>query len=560
MLKPSSATPAMTDSSRAQGAPPPFTVDQLIAAYHDTSPDPENIAQRVNFGTSGHRGSSLNGSFTEKHILAITQAVCDYRRKHGINGPLFMGKDTHALSLPALQTALEVLAANEVHTCIQEGDAPTATPVISHAIIAYNQTGNKRSGQGPADGIVITPSHNPPEDGGFKYNECHGGPAGTGVTAWVQERANDYLMSQNKGVKRLSFSEARKASCVRSMDFIMPYVEDLKHVVDMRVIAESGLRLGADPLGGSALPLWDPIADVYKLDLSIVNKELDPLFRFMPPDHDGKIRMDCSSVYAMAGLIQHAADFSLAFGNDPDADRHGIVTESGLMNPNHYLCAAIYYLLQHRKGWPINAAVGKTCVTTSLMDKICTSLGRKVFETPVGFKWFVDGLHDATLLFGGEESAGASFLRKDGTPWCTDKDGIILNLLAAEMTAVTGKNPSEIYAKLTGRFGTPFYSRIDAPASPAEKKALKNLKVSSVTAKSLAGDPINHVLTAAPGNSEPIGGLKVVTQNGWFAARPSGTEELYKIYAESFTSATHLKQLLNEARELVAAAFASTEN
>ena len=534
---------------------PAFTVDQLIAAFYDTIPDMESPAQRVSFGTSGHRGASISGSFTESHILAISQAVCDYRKSKGIAGPLFMGKDTHALSAPALRAALEVLAANGVHACIQKDNAPTATPVVSRAILSHNMRGGKKIPTDIADGIVITPSHNPPEDGGFKYNEYHGGPASAKVTAWIEKRANDYLAAKNSGVKRMPFKKANQADCVRHMDFIRPYVDDLQNVINMQAIAASGLRLGADPLGGSALPLWEPIAKQYGIDLVIVNKELDPLFPFMPPDHDGKIRMDCSSPYAMAGLIHHAVDFSLAFGNDPDADRHGIVTKAGLMNPNHYLCAAIFYLLQHRPAWPRNAAVGKTCVSSSLIDSVCASLDRKLYETPVGFKWFVDGLYTSALVFGGEESAGASFLRLDGTPWSTDKDGIILNLLAAEMTAVIGKNPAEIYAELTRRFFEPYYARIDAPATAAEKKALKNLTPAAVTQKQLAGAPISQVLTTAPGDNEPIGGLKVVTENGWFAARPSGTEELYKIYAESFVSEAHLAQLQEEAKKLVAAAF-----
>ena len=536
---------------------PAYTIEDLIAAYYDTSPQPEDPAQRVSFGTSGHRGSSLSGSFTESHILAISQAVCDYRKSKGLTGPLFMGKDTHALSGPAIKTAVEVLAANGVHTCIQSGDAPTPTPVISHAILSHNLGWNTDAGTGTADGIVITPSHNPPEDGGFKYNEYHGGPAGTEVTAWIEKRANSYLAANNAGVERLTPREAFQADCIRTIDFIMPYVRDLKNVINMEAIAESGLRLGADPLGGSSLPFWEPIAKTYNIDITVVNKEIDPLFRFMPLDHDGKIRMDCSSPYAMAGLIGLAGHFNIAFGNDPDADRHGIVTPSGLMNPNHYLCSVVFYLLQHREEWLSNSAVGKTCVTTSLMDKICTAFGRRLYETPVGFKWFVDGLYDAALLFGGEESAGASFLRINGAPWSTDKDGIILNLLAAEMTAVTGKTPAEIYAGITGRYGEPHYARIDAPITAEEKKALKNLTPAAVTRKELAGDPISQVLTAAPGNSEPIGGLKVVTQNGWFAARPSGTEDLYKIYAESFVSHTHLVQLQTEAQELVNATFAA---
>ena len=539
----------------AQRNTPAFTVDQLIAAFYDTIPEPESPAQRVSFGTSGHRGTSISGSFTESHILAISQAVCDYRKSKGIAGPLFMGKDTHALSEPALQIALEVFAANSVRACIQKDNVATATPVVSRAILSHNMRGGKKTPTDTADGIVITPSHNPPEDGGFKYNEYHGGPASAEATAWIEKRANEYLATKNDGVKRMPFQKANQADCVRHIDFIKPYLDDLQNVINMQAIAASSLRLGADPLGGSALPLWEPIAEQYGIALVVVNKELDPLFRFMPPDHDGKIRMDCSSPFAMAGLVHHAADFSLAFGNDPDADRHGIVTKAGLMNPNHYLCAAIFYLLQHRPAWPKNAAVGKTCVSSSLIDKVCASLGRNLYETPVGFKWFVDGLYSSALLFGGEESAGASFLRQDGTPWSTDKDGIILNLLAAEMTALTGKNPAEIYAELTERFGEPHYARIDAPATAAEKKALKSLTPAAITQKQLAGAPITQVLTAALGNNEPIGGLKVVTSTGWFAARPSGTEELYKIYAESFVSQAHLAQLQIEAQELVAAAF-----
>ena len=557
MSTPENAQPGTAAACAVAENKSSFTIDQLIGAYFESVPDVENPTQRVAFGTSGHRGTSFAGSFTESHILAISQAVCDYRKSKGITGPLFMGKDTHALSSPALQTALEVLAANDVHTCVQNSEAPTATPVVSFSILSYNVYGGKRTDGDKADGIVITPSHNPPEDGGFKYNEFHGGPAGAEVTAWIEKRANDYLAVKNEGVKRLSAKEARTARCVKPMDFIRPYILELKKVIDMQAIAESGLRLGADPLGGSALPLWQPIAEEYDIDITVVNKELDPLFRFMPPDHDGKIRMDCSSPWAMAGLICLAKDFDIAFGNDPDADRHGIITSQGLMNPNHYLCAAVWYLLQNRPEWPRDADVGKTCVTTSLMDKVCASMGRNLYETPVGFKWFVDGLHSSTLLFGGEESAGASFLRQSGGPWSTDKDGIILNLLAAEMTAVTGKNPAEIYAELAGRFGEPFYARIDAPATAAEKKALKNLTPAAVTQKELADDPITEVLTRAPGNNEPIGGLKVATSKGWFAARPSGTEELYKIYAESFVSQAHLAQLQKEAKELVAASFAS---
>lgn len=533
---------------------PAFTADSLYAAYYDTVPDPNNPAQRVSFGTSGHRGSSLGGSFTQAHILAITQAVCDYRASRGIAGPLFIGKDTHALSAPALETALEVLAANEVQARMQERGEPTPTPVVSRAILTHNASG----AAGLADGIVITPSHNPPEDGGFKYNESHGGPAGTDVTAWIEKKANEYLVRGNAGVRRMAAQAACRAACVKTVDYIRPYVEDLKNILNMQAIADSGLKLGADPLGGSSLPFWQPIADRYGLSLTVVNPELDPLFRFMPLDHDGKIRMDCSSPHAMAGLLRHAGSYDLAFGNDPDADRHGIVAAGRLMNPNQYLCVAVWYLLRNRPLWNKRAAVGKTCVTTSLMDAVCASLGYSVFETPVGFKWFVEGLRDSTLLFGGEESAGASFLRIDGGPWSTDKDGIILNLLAAEIMAVTGKNPVELYAELTERFFEPHYARLDAPATAEEKKALRQLSPAAVRQKELAGQPITQVLTDAPGNLEAIGGLKVVTAQGWFAARPSGTEELYKIYAESFVSAAHLAQLQNEAKVLVSEAFAST--
>ena len=526
-----------------------FSLNDLLAAYADRVPDMDNPAQRVVFGTSGHRGSALSGSFNESHVLAVAQAVCDYRRERDIAGPLFVGRDTHALSAPALETTLEVLAANGVEARVQSGGHPTPTPVISHAILGFN----RQKPNSAADGIVITPSHNPPEDGGIKYNESHGGPAGTSVTGWMEKRANEYLSGKNQQVKRRA--NPRKASCIREMDYILPYVWDLKNVVNLDAIAGSGLRLGADPLGGSSLPFWQPIAEEYCLALTVVNERLDPMFAFMPPDHDGKIRMDCSSPQAMVGLIAMARDYDIAFGNDPDADRHGIVTPRGLMNPNHYLSVAVWYLLTHRPHWPKKAAVGKTAVTTSLLDKICASLGYPVYETPVGFKWFVDGLLDASLLFGGEESAGASFLRTEGRPWTTDKDGIILNLLAAEITAVTSRNPAELYAELTERFGEPHYARLDAAATPEQKKILKNLSPAAVTHKELAGSPIDEVLTNAPGDNEPIGGLKVVTRNGWFAARPSGTEDLYKIYAESFVSDSHLRQLQEGAKELVAAAF-----
>jgi Phosphoglucomutase len=530
-----------------------FRLDDLLAAYFDRIPDMEDPSQRVSFGTSGHRGSSLNGSFTESHILAVSQAVCDFRLKHGINGPLFLGRDTHALSAPALDTALQVLAANGVHTCIQSHFEPTPTPVISQAVIRHNIDGVG----GTADGIVITPSHNPPEDGGFKYNEHHGGPAGAEVTAWIETRANALLASGNREVRRLDTSAAFKSRYVQVMDFIDPYVEDLKKIIDFKAISGSGLKLGADPLGGSSLPFWEPIAERYKIDITVVNPRLDPLFGFMPLDHDGKIRMDCSSPDAMAGLIAMSGDFDIAFGNDPDADRHGIVTRRGLLNPNHYLSSVVWYLLHNRSCWPGRAAVGKTVVTTSFIDVLCQSLGRAVHETPVGFKWFVEGLGNSSLLFGGEESAGASFLRFNGGAWTTDKDGIILNLLAAEIMAVTGKDPAELYEELVGRFGEVHYARKDAPATAEEKRILKSLTAGDVKRKELAGHPVTQVLSHASGNQQPIGGIKVVTDKGWFAARPSGTENLYKIYAESFASREHLGALQKEAQELVSAAFAS---
>ncbi len=534
-----------------------FTHEDILSAYSAYAPDAGIAAQQVSFGTSGHRGNAFAKSFNESHILAITQAVCEYRKKQNITGPLFMGKDTHALSFPALETALEVLAANNVETRIQQNDAPTPTPVISHAILVHNArlSASSHGMQGRADGIVVTPSHNPPEDGGFKYNEYHGGPAGAEVTSWIEKRANAILQDNNRAVRRMV--NPRTAACVREIDYIMPYVHDLAQAIDMKAIAASGLRLGVDPLGGAGLPFWQPIAEAYGISLTLVNAGTDPLFSFMPPDHDGKIRMDCSSSAAMAGLISMAGEYDLAFANDPDADRHGIVTPAGLMNPNHYLSAAVWYLLQHRPRWSKTAAIGKTAVTTGLIDIICKKFGRRAYETPVGFKWFVPGLMDGSLLFGGEESAGASFLRMDGTPWSTDKDGILLNMLAAEMTAVTGKNPAVIYRELTDEFGAPHYARIDAPATPEQQKALKSLKPTAVTQKMLAGSPILQVLTHAPGNNEAIGGLKVVTEKGWFAARPSGTEALYKIYAESFVDAGHLSLLQEEAKALVSTVFSA---
>jgi len=535
-------------------APPEMRIDlaALEFAYYERRPDPENTAQRVIFGTSGHRGSPFSASFTEFHILCITQAICDYRRGQGIDGPLFMGKDTHALSAPAQRTALEVLAANGVTVVIQADDGVTPTPVISHAILAYNCGRREHL----ADGIVVTPSHNPPEDGGFKYNGQNGGPADTDVTRWVQDRANALLRDAGREVRRVPLATAMQAATTHPRDFVRPYVEDLATVIDMEAIRAAGLHLAVDPLGGASLPYWEPIREHYKLDLTIVNPVLDPSFSFMPVDHDGKIRMDCSSPYAMAGLLGLRHDYRLAFANDPDADRHGIVTPAGgLMNPNHYLAVAIRYLLIHRPHWRADAVVGKTLVSSSLIDRVVHSLGRTLWEVPVGFKWFAPGLFDGSCCFGGEESAGASFLRRDGTVWTTDKDGPILDLLAAEITARTGRDPGEQYHELTADFGTPLYTRIDAPATPEQKERLGKLSADAVTQTSLAGDVITAKLTRAPGNNAPIGGLKVVTASGWFAARPSGTENLYKIYAESFQDPAHLDSIVNEAREIVNAAL-----
>ena len=531
-------------------APKALLVDlaRLERDYHERKPDVADAAQLVSFGTSGHRGTSLNGTFTEAHILAITQAICDYRRAQNINGPLQMGKDTHALSSPAQRTALEVLAANGVETVIQKNDGVTPTPVISRAIIVHNR-GRKT---GLADGIVITPSHNPPEDGGFKYNPTNGGPADTDVTKWVQDRANELLRGDNSGVKRISFASALKAATTHEIDFILPYVEDLKNVVDLDAVRNAGLKLGVDPLGGASLPYWEPIASLYKLDLTNVNPKLDPQFSFMTVDHDGKIRMDCSSPYAMARLVGLKDKFRLAFANDPDADRHGIVTPSaGLMNPNHYLAVAIGYLLTHRPQWSQNVIVGKTLVSSSMIDRVVAKLGRKLCEVPVGFKWFAPGLFDGSFGFGGEESAGASFLRRNGTVWTTDKDGPMMDLLAAEITAVTGKDPGEHFRELTAEFGTPFYTRIDAAATPEQKAKLSKLSPEAVKESNLAGDAITAKLTRAPGNHAAIGGLKVVTASGWFAARPSGTENIYKIYAESFRDEKHLQTIVSEAQQIV---------
>ncbi|HEY0365632.1 MAG TPA: phosphoglucomutase (alpha-D-glucose-1,6-bisphosphate-dependent) [Pyrinomonadaceae bacterium] len=537
-------------------APREMLVDlsKLERAYFDTSPDVEDPNQLVHFGTSGHRGSSLRASFNEAHILAITQAICDYRRMQGTTGPLYLGKDTHALSAPAQRTALEVLAANEVETLIQQNDGVTPTPVISRAILVYNRDRKTNL----ADGIVVTPSHNPPEDGGFKYNPTHGGPADTVATTWIENRANELLKSRNVSVKRIPFERAIKAATTHEEDFIYPYVNDLNSIIDMEAIRAAGLSLAVDPLGGAGLPYWEPINSVYKLNIAIVNALIDPTFSFMTVDHDGKIRMDPSSPYAMAGLVKLKDRYRVAFGNDVDADRHGIVTGSGLMNPNHYLSVAIRYLLTHRPEWPAQAAVGKTLVSSQMIDRVVEKLGRRLWETPVGFKWFVPGLMDGSVCFGGEESAGASFLRREGTVWTTDKDGLIMDLLAAEITARTDKDPGEHFSELVAEFGRPYYTRIDKPASPEQKAKLGALAPESVRASSLAGEPITARLTNAPGNGASIGGLKVVAESGWFAARPSGTENIYKIYAESFRNETHLQEIVSEAQKIVDDALGST--
>ncbi|MFW6284309.1 MAG: phosphoglucomutase (alpha-D-glucose-1,6-bisphosphate-dependent), partial [Desulfosalsimonas sp.] len=506
----------------------------------------------VAFGTSGHRGSSLRNSFNQAHILAVSRAICEYRQRENISGPLFMGMDTHALSEPALITALEVFAAAEIPVMIQKSLGYTPTPVISHAILTYNH-GRK---QGLADGVVITPSHNPPEDGGFKYNPPHGGPAGTDVTTLIQDRANELLAKGVKNIARIPFERAIKASTTREYDYIEPYVEDLQNVVDMDTISGAGLKIGVDPMGGAAVYFWEPIAQKYGLDLEVVNTGVDPAFGFMHLDKDGKIRMDCSSPYAMAGLIDLKDRFDIAFGNDPDVDRHGIVTKSaGLLNPNHYLTAAIWYLFANRPLWPRGAAVGKTLVSTAMIDRVAKFLKRPLQEVPVGFKWFVEGLLSGQYGFAGEESAGASFLRKDGTVWSTDKDGIILNLLAAEITAATQADPAGIYSRIGEQFGQCVYERMDAPATAVQKRILKNLSPEMIAADELAGEPIEQVLTRAPANDAPIGGLKVVAPNGWFAARPSGTEEIYKIYAESFKGEDHLRQIQDQAQQIVKKAF-----
>src|SRR6266403_1873304 len=530
-------------------APKELLIDpsRLEREYYERRPDLENPKQLVSFGTSGHRGSPLNGSFTEAHILAITQAICDYRHTRHYDGPLYMGKDTHALSGPAQRTALEVLAANNVETIIQGDDGFTPTPVISRAILVYNRNRKEHL----ADGIVITPSHNPPADGGFKYNPPNGGPADTDVTRWVERRANE-LLRDGTGVKRVSFAAAIKADSTHQEDFVLPYVQDLRNVIDMDAIRGAGLRLGVDPLGGAAEPYWEPINSVYHLDIAVANTTIDPTFSFMTVDHDGQIRMDPSSPYAMARLVNLKNQYDVAFANDPDSDRHGIVTPSaGLMNPNHFLAVAIRYLLMHRPNWPAHVAVGKTLVSSSMIDRVVDQLGRSLCEVPVGFKWFVPGLFEGSLCFGGEESAGASFLRHDGAAWATDKDGPIMALLAAEITARTGNDPGEHYRALTAEFGTPYYTRIDAPATPEQKARLAHLTLEAVVESELAGESIRAKLTRAPGNGEPIGGLKVIARSGWFAARPSGTENIYKIYAESFKDQAHLDAIVREAQAMV---------
>ena len=536
-------------------APPEMLVDvtKLERAYFDTGPDVEDLNQLVRFGTSGHRGSSLRASFNESHILAITQAICEYRRMQGTTGPLYLGKDTHALSAPAQCTALEVLAANQVETLIQQNDGVTPTPVISRAILVYNRDRKRNL----ADGIVVTPSHNPPEDGGFKYNPPHGGPADTVTTSWIENRANELLRAQNVSVRRMPFARALKVATTHEEDFIHPYVNDLSNVVDMDAIRVAGLSLAIDPLGGAGLPYWEPINSAYQLNIAIVNPVIDPTFSFMTVDHDGKIRMDPSSPYAMAGLVKLKDQYRVAFANDADADRHGIVTSSGLMNPNHYLSVVIRYLLTQRTKWPAQAAIGKTLVSSQMIDRVVRKLGRKLWEVPVGFKWFVPGLLDGSVCFGGEESAGASFLRRDGTVWTTDKDGLIMDLLAAEITARTGKDPSEHFSDLVSEFGRPYYTRIDQPASREQRTKLSSLAPESISASSLAGEPITARLTSAPGNGASIGGLKVVTESGWFAARPSGTENIYKIYAESFRDEAHLQAIVSEAQKIVHDALAS---
>ncbi len=527
-------------------------VPRLVASYYALTPDETVPEQRVAFGTSGHRGSSLKSAFNEAHILATSQAICDYRKQQGIRGPLFLGKDTHALSEPAAFTAIEVFAANGVELMVDAADGYTATPVVSHAILAHNVKHPHAMG----DGVVITPSHNPPEDGGFKYNPPHGGPADTHVTDVIEKRANALLAEKNREVKRLPYAQARAASTTHAFDFTTPYIAGLADVIDLEAIRGADLKIGVDPMGGAGIGIWKPFAERYDIPVTLVNEAIDPTFSFMTLDKDGKIRMDCSSPAAMASLISLKDRFDIAFGNDTDYDRHGIVTKSaGLMNPNHYLAVAIWYLFQHRPHWSQDAAVGKTLVSSSMIDRVAAHLGRRLAEVPVGFKWFVEGLSKGTYGFGGEESAGASFLRKDGHVWTTDKDGIILDLLAAEMTAKLGKDPGMLYQELTAKFGTPVYERIDAPANSKQKSVLKKLSAQDVAATNLAGEPILAKLTTSPEGNAPIGGLKVVTINGWFAARPSGTEDVYKIYAESFLGPDHLKRLQHEAQAMVSNVF-----
>ncbi len=528
-------------------------IPRLVSAYYTGKPDPNNPDEMVSFGTSGHRGTSLANKFNENHILAISHAICEYRAANGIDGPLYLGMDTHALSEAALSTAVSVFAANNITTIIQAGLGYTPTPVISHAILTYN----KGRTSGWADGVVITPSHNPPDDGGFKYNPPAGGPASSAITQTIQDRANEIMRDGLKVVKRMTLTAAMRADNTHEYDYITPYLQDLRHIINMQAIADAGLKIGVDPMGGAGIAYWEPMAELYNLNIEIVNPHVDPTFSFMTVDRDGKIRMDCSSPYAMASLIGLKDQYDIAFGNDPDYDRHGIVTRSvGLMNPNHYLATAVSYLFQNRPGWRPDAVIGKTLVSSSMIDRVANELGRNLSEVPVGFKWFVDGLLDGSTGFGGEESAGASFLRMDGTVWTTDKDGIIMDLLAAEITAVTGKDPGQHYQAMEAKFGSPIYERINAPATRQQKEVLKNLSAEMITADSMAGEPILTKLTHAPGNGAAIGGLKVVTENGWFAARPSGTEDIYKIYAESFKGNDHLKQIQAAAQEIVEQALA----
>jgi phosphoglucomutase len=538
-----------------QPVPPEFLIDpgKLERDYYAIRPDPADPLQRVSFGTSGHRGAPSKGTFNEAHILAIVQAICEHRAAHSIDGPLYLGKDSHAASSAAERTAIEVLAANGVDTVRQESDGLTPTPVVSHAILTFNRVLTAH----PADGIVITPSHNPPSDGGIKYNPPNGGPADTGITGWVEKRANQLLAEANRGVRRLAYERAVGCENIHERDLVRPYVTDLAAVLDMDAIRAAGVRIGVDPLGGSSVGYWEPIAATYDLRIEVVNPKIDPTFSFMTLDHDGKIRMDCSSPYAMASLVSLKDRFDVAFGTDPDADRHGIVTRgAGLLNPNHYLAVAIDYLLAHRAAWPTEAAVGKTVVSSGIIDRIAAARGRRLSEVPVGFRWFTPGLHDATLCFGGEESAGASFLRRDGTVWTTDKDGLLLGLLAAEITARTGRDPGEIYEKLAAEFGRSSYTRIDTPCAPEAKANFRKLTPETITARELAGEPIVSILTRAPGNGASIGGVKVVTANGWFAARPSGTESIYKLYAESFRGEKHLAEIVEQARGVIAGALA----